>query len=100
MNASPLTAARQIRAAKEAADERLARKARQPRLAFSTETGDARDVKLSADSYRLTRDESDVAFCFVCNRCTDHVGEHDDLLDAGLAEYVAGDVRRTALSFA
>ena len=26
-------------------------------------------------------------FCFVCGRCTDHWGEHDDLVEAGKAEY-------------
>lgn len=25
--------------------------------------------------------------CFVCSRHTDHWGEHDDLVDAGLATY-------------
>lgn len=26
-------------------------------------------------------------YCFICSRCTDHVAEHDALVDAGLAEY-------------
>lgn len=26
-------------------------------------------------------------YCFVCGRCTCHVGEHDDLYAAGLIEY-------------
>jgi hypothetical protein len=26
-------------------------------------------------------------FCFVCNRCTDHFAEHDDLVEAGQAFY-------------
>lgn len=26
-------------------------------------------------------------FCFICNRATEHVAEHDDLVDAGLAVY-------------
>jgi hypothetical protein len=29
-------------------------------------------------------------FCFVCGRCTDHVAEHDDLTEAGVARYVDG----------
>lgn len=36
-------------------------------------------------------------YCFVCRRCTDHVGEHDDLVEAGLAEYPGRyEVRWTA----
>jgi hypothetical protein len=27
------------------------------------------------------------AYCFLCSRCTDHSGEHDALVDEGLAEY-------------
>lgn len=35
-------------------------------------------------------------YCFVCSRCTDHVGEHDALFDAGLVTYdLDGTVRRT-----
>lgn len=26
-------------------------------------------------------------YCYVCSRCTDHVAEHDDLLEAGLVDY-------------
>lgn len=26
-------------------------------------------------------------YCFVCGRCTDHVGEHDDLVEVGAADY-------------
>lgn len=36
-------------------------------------------------------------YCFVCGRCTDHVGEHEALVEAGLAEYAEdGVVLRTA----
>lgn len=31
-------------------------------------------------------------FCFVCGRCTDHVGEHDELTLVGLARYEDGGV--------
>lgn len=35
-------------------------------------------------------------YCFVCNRVTDHWGEHDALVDAGLAQYSDdGTVYRT-----
>lgn len=36
-------------------------------------------------------------FCFVCSRCTDHFGEHDALVEAGLAAYdtESGSVYRT-----
>lgn len=41
----------------------------------------------------LAEGESDEAdHCFVCGRFTDHVGEHDDLLDAGAVLYVGGSV--------
>lgn len=37
------------------------------------------------------------AYCFICSRCTDHWGEHDDLVEAGLAEYHEdGTVTKTA----
>jgi hypothetical protein len=26
-------------------------------------------------------------YCYVCGRCTEHFGEHDDLIDLGLAVY-------------
>lgn len=29
-------------------------------------------------------------YCFVCSRCTCHIGEHEDLVAAGLAEYTQG----------
>lgn len=49
---------------------------------------------------RLAQDEDPSAypaFCFVCSRATDHWGEHDALVDAGLAEYHEdGSVTKTA----
>lgn len=37
------------------------------------------------------------AYCFICSRPTDHRGEHDDLVEAGLAEYHEdGSVTKTA----
>ena len=33
--------------------------------------------------------------CFVCGRHTDHFGEHDDLVEAGVAAYHGGDVHWT-----
>lgn len=35
-------------------------------------------------------------WCGVCSRATDHTGEHDELVEAGLASYEAGGVRKTA----
>lgn len=26
-------------------------------------------------------------YCFVCSRATEHMAEHDDLVDAGMVEY-------------
>lgn len=41
--------------------------------------------------------EVDDAHCFVCGKHTDHWGEHDELVEAGLATYGDdGSVRRTA----
>jgi hypothetical protein len=37
----------------------------------------------------------DDEYCSVCGRCTNHVGEHEDLVAAGLAEYEGGNVHRT-----
>ncbi len=34
----------------------------------------------------------DEPFCFVCSRPTDHVAEHDDLVEKGKAMYRRGDV--------
>jgi hypothetical protein len=34
-------------------------------------------------------------YCYVCGRCTDHVAEHDELVELGLARYDRGDVRWT-----
>jgi len=55
---------------------------------------------LPLDEYLMQNDPSSdpydyEPYCFVCNRSTDHFAEHDDLVEAGLAEYVNGDVRRT-----
>ena len=38
------------------------------------------------------------SYCFVCSRCTDHVGEHEALVEAGLAMYEveSGTVLKTA----
>ena len=35
------------------------------------------------------------SYCFVCSRCTDHVGEHEELVAAGMAEYDGGSVIKT-----
>jgi hypothetical protein len=45
-----------------------------------------------------TEDDVFEPYCYVCRRCTDHVAEHDDLVDVGLAEYVRGEVRWTPAS--
>lgn len=42
------------------------------------------------------RDEEE-AHCFVCGRHTDHVAEHDGLVEAGLAAYEGSAVVRTTL---
>lgn len=70
-------------------------------LVYSTTTG--LDPMVDVDA----TDDVDVAYdfntipephCFVCGRHTDHYGEHDALVAAGLAEYdlADGSVNRTA----
>lgn len=42
----------------------------------------------SSQHHDYDYDESDYYdWCFVCSRPTDHRGEHDDLVEAGLASY-------------
>ena len=77
MTASPTLAARQIKTAQV---ERASR----PRVAYSTRTGDSPRPALRSQSWAAWDDEE---YCFVCSRCTDHVGEHDDLIETGVAEY-------------
>lgn len=66
-------------------------------LVYSSMTGDApADMFFSADLPAVVTYEDD-AYCFVCGRCTDHAGEHDDLVAAGMAAYEAnGSVVKTA----
>lgn len=40
--------------------------------------------------------DNDFDYCFVCSRPTDHVGEHEALVAAGMAAYDGGTVTRTA----
>lgn len=59
-------------------------------LAYSSTTGETPvdnrplEIKLA----EATEDLPD-PFCFVCSRLTDHFGEHDDLVELGLASYDA-----------
>lgn len=57
---------------------------------YTTTTGDARSTR-HATRPAPTFDAYE-PYCFVCRRCTDHVGEHDALADAGLVEYSGGGV--------
>ena len=87
---TPLTFVAQQRAARAAQAARPA-----VRFAYTTRTGDAPRPgpdRLAAD----LRDLLDEAHCFVCGRHTDHAGEHDALVEAGLAYYTtSGSVHRT-----
>ena len=40
--------------------------------------------------------DDDFDYCFVCSRTTNHVGEHEALVAAGMAAYDGGTVTRTA----
>lgn len=63
------------------------------RPVYTTTTGQsprgeyAEDAGLGSAAWDLADPEP---FCFVCGRCTDHVGEHEALVEAGLARY-SGD---------
>jgi len=35
-------------------------------------------------------DNDETPYCFICSRATCHVGEHEDIVGAGLAEYREG----------
>lgn len=63
-------------------------------IVYTTSTGsqpvDHREPE--AAPIRDYDDPWDVPFCFVCSRCTDHVGEHDDLVEAGRAYYDGDNV--------
>lgn len=64
-------------------------------VAYTTTTGDApRDARATSN---LPVYDDYTPYCFVCRRVTDHAGEHESLVEAGLAEYGdGGTVRRTA----
>lgn len=49
---------------------------------------DGQLVAIDYDEDWGTHDED--PFCFVCGRSTDHVAEHDDLVDEGLVAYEHG----------
>lgn len=56
-------------------------------LVYSTDGRTTTDLREEEVFDLAPAEEYDPAFCFVCGRCTDHWGEHDDLVEAGLAEY-------------
>ena len=35
-------------------------------------------------------ENDETPYCFICSRCTCHIGEHEDEVAAGLAEYTQG----------
>lgn len=54
---------------------------------LETELGIYRD-EVSPEGEYTPYDMADyIEYCFVCGRCTDHRGEHDDLVEQGLAVY-------------
>lgn len=57
-------------------------------LVYSTDgttTTDLREEEVFLPEAEVEYEET--PYCLVCGRCTDHWGEHDDLVEAGLAEY-------------
>jgi hypothetical protein len=85
MNATPRTAARQITvaAAQRAEQQRIARMGG-TRLAFTSQTGVVRPVR---PERVVPVGDVDDAHCFICGRHTDHFAEHDDMVEAGYAQY-------------
>ena len=66
-------------------------------VVYTTSTGDAPRPAHTPirPAYGMDPYE-ETAFCFVCSRCTEHVGEHEALVEAGLATYEGGSVYKTA----
>lgn len=66
------------------------------RLVYSSMTGDAPAATFTEADVEIGFYVDD-AHCFVCGRHTDHAGEHDDLVAAGMAAYEKdGTVVKTA----
>ena len=90
MTVSPRTMAQQVRKAQavKAERERIARVAPQVRKAFTSETGVKRVQYRGVESalHGLVVMEDD-PHCFICSRHTDHFAEHDDMVEAGYAQY-------------
>ena len=73
-------------------------------LVYSTTTGAdpvfhdgfAEDLAAFDGAYVDPAEQEWPAFCFVCSRVTEHAGEHDDLVAAGLVTYAEdGNVLKT-----
>jgi hypothetical protein len=68
-------------------------------IVYSTSTGAAPSgalVEESPATFGVPVDVDVDPHCFVCRRHTDHFGEHDALVEAGLAYYTGdGSVHRT-----
>jgi hypothetical protein len=84
MTVTPKTMVRQIRVAQEFnAEQARIRKMSERRLAFTSETGVERPVRVEV----WDNVEEDDPHCFICSRHTDHFAEHDDMVEAGYAQY-------------
>lgn len=85
MNVTPKIMARQITVARAERAERVrvSRVAPRTRLVFSSETG----VQRADNSPAIVWDDESDPHCFVCGRHTDHFAEHDDMVEAGYAQY-------------
>lgn len=82
MNATPATAARQIRTA------RRVNRVQSDRLVYRTVTGEMpTDLRTGQRIERVPVVIEDDPHCFVCHRHTDHYAEHDDMVEAGTARY-------------
>lgn len=62
-----------------------------PFIALTTELENELGIhrgEISPEDEYIPYDMADyIEFCFVCSRATDHRGEHDDLVEQGLAVY-------------
>lgn len=65
-------------------------------LVYSTDGTSTTDLREEEVFLPEPEDFVSDPFCFVCGRCTDHWGEHDDLVEAGMADYkLDGSVVKT-----
>lgn len=64
-------------------------------MVYSTDGTHVQDFREPEVEEFPVEEQWETPFCFICGRVTDHFAEHDDLVEAGLAEYDGVYVNRT-----